>query len=367
VTPLRVLMTTDVVGGVWDFSLTLARALATNAHVELLAIGDPSIEQRRAAHEAGVHLHAEPLKLEWMADAQADVARTRTIVAEVADAMRADVIHANQFAAACANTAIPSVLTVHSDVLSWRRWTLGSDETPSEWEAYAALVREALGRAGRVVAVSDFLRREVSQLYECARPIDVIHNGWPAATSDTGDSERGPITLIAGRIWDAAKDVTLAVDAAQGWDPADVLLAGTQTHPDGGGTREIPSPLRALGYVDRPTLDGWLDRAALYLSPARYDPFGLLPLQAALHGCALLLSDIPSYRELWDGVACFFRSNDAADLRASWQALLVDAPRRQALARAAHERARTHYTVDRMAQAYSELFAQAAHRLRAAA
>ena len=38
---------------------------------------------------------------------------------------------------------------------------------------------------------------------------------------------------------------------------------------------------------------------------ALYEPFGLAVLEAAQAGCALVLSDIPTFRELWDGAALF--------------------------------------------------------------
>src|SRR5215216_6322863 len=97
----------------------------------------------------------------------------------------------------------------------------------------------------------------------------------------------------------------------------------------------LKKPLRALGQLQRGELDAWLGRAAIYLSPARYDPFGLLPLQAALAGATLLLSDIPSYRELWTGAARFFRSDDVEDLRHQWQDLLGDGVGRDMLAKQA--------------------------------
>ncbi len=40
-------------------------------------------------------------------------------------------------------------------------------------------------------------------------------------------------------------------------------------------------------------------RAAIFAHPARYEPFGLSVLEAALSGCALVLGDISSLRELW--------------------------------------------------------------------
>jgi glycogen(starch) synthase len=352
VTPTRILLTTDVAGGVWDFCLTLAAELRKEMDVVLLAVGEPSPSQRAEAKRAGLDLRSEALKLEWMQDSAADVARVRDLVREVAAETRADLVHANQFAAACADVPIPVVLTLHSDVLSWRRWTLGASAVSREWRGYVALVDEALTRADSVVAVSAFLAHEVSDLYASSRTMDVIHNGWPAPPAHHAVKE--PFTFVAGRAWDQAKNIALGAEAAQG----DVYFAGELRHPETGGEPTISSALNLLGHVTREKLDSWLDRAAIYLSPARYDPFGLLPAQAALHGCALLLSDIPSYRELWQGAACFFRSDDADDLRTHWRSLLADESLRADLAQVALARALEHYTADRMARQYRELYAR---------
>ena len=94
------------------------------------------------------------------------------------------------------------------------------------------------------------------------------------------------MTLMAGRVWDAAKNFDVAAEAARGWEPGEVLLAGERRHPES-HTRPPSHPLLDLrGIPGAVELESLLDRAAVYLSPARYDPFGLLPLQAALHGCA---------------------------------------------------------------------------------
>src|SRR5262249_40439508 len=58
-----------------------------------------------------------------------------------------------------------------------------------------------------------------------------------------------------------------------------------------------------------------LGRSSIYAATSQYEPFGLAPLEAALSRCALVASDIPSFRELWDGAAVFFADNDAASLR----------------------------------------------------
>jgi glycosyltransferase involved in cell wall biosynthesis len=352
-----VLLTTDVVGGVWDFSLALAREVQAHhsTRVTVLALGEPSPAQADQASETGARLIAEPVKLEWMQDCRADVVHTRELVARLVEDLRPDVLHANQFAAACAAVDIPVVLTLHSDVLSWRRWTLGAGHTPPEWRAYEALVREALSRTDRIVAVSAFLARQTRDLYGCERDIQVIHNGWSSQVLPVV-GERTRATLVAGRAWDAAKNVTLVARAARGWEPGPVYLAGQREDPDSGERVDVPPPLEALGFLSRTQLDAILRTTRVYLSPARYDPFGLLPLQAALNGCALLLSDIASYRELWDGAALLFRSDDAADLRRQWSRLL-DAPDVALdLAGRARQRALERYTVSRMAEAYSDLY-----------
>ena len=361
-TDRRILLTTDVVGGVWDFCVVLARELRPHGYVALLALGTPTPAQRQTAADVGAELVSLPLKLEWMQDSEADVRHTREVVRDVVRELRADIVHANQFAAACAEVDLPVILTLHSDVLSWRRALYGTTHVPAEWQPYAGLVREALNRADAVVAVSDFLGREVAQLYATHRSVEVIHNGWPQQPPPRARCER--ITLTAGRIWDAAKNVALAAEAAQGWNPGEVYLAGETTHPDG-GRADVPAPLQALGFLERQQIDGWLRRSAVYLSTARYDPFGLLPLQAALSGCALLLSDIPSYREVWDGAACFFRSNDATDLRRQWRTLLDDPQRLEKLQHDAYRRASTHYTAEMMARAYRGLYARVRTRVAA--
>ena len=351
----RVLLTTDVVGGGWDFCVTLAHGLrCAGDDVVLLALGSPSLAQRRAAGAAHAELLSAPLKLEWMHDASDDVGITRELVAQVARHVRADIVHANQFAAACSNIDVPVVLTLHSDVLSWRKWTLGTLGVPPEWQSYAALVRMALRRADRVVSVSGFLAGEVSALYGIWREIDVVHNGWPAPQPPAVVRERA--TVVAGRVWDAAKNIPLVHDAAQGWDPGTVYLAGDSAHPDG-GTAMIPDALTPVGFLTRKDMDSLLGRSRVYISAARYDPFGLLPLQAALHGCTLLLSDIPSYREVWRDMATYFRSDDADDLRDKWRFALESAARYDR--NTALEHARAHLSAEGMVEQYRHVYANA--------
>jgi glycosyltransferase involved in cell wall biosynthesis len=356
-------MTTDTVGGVWDFTVELAtEAVRAGSRVTVLAFGSPDASRRSRLDRLGVPLYAAPYRLEWMADSEADVRASRRLIADLARALDVDVVHANQFGVLPRRLRLPSILTAHSDVLSWRKWTGANSATHDEWEGYRALVRDGLRRATEVVAVSGFVASELVEHYFVDRRIRVILNGWTAGrAAPTPFSTRPRQTLLAGRVWDEAKNIPLAARAAAGWDPGRVLVAGSTTHPESLATTTVDPPLELLGFQPRPALDVLLDGTRVFLSPARYEPFGLLPLQAALAGCALLLSGIPSFRELWDGAAEFFRPDDENDLRARWARLLEDDEFSTELACKSYERAATCFTMTATASAYLRLYERLAN------
>jgi glycosyltransferase involved in cell wall biosynthesis len=104
---------------------------------------------------------------------------------------------------------------------------------------------------------------------------------------------------------------------------------------------------RPLGSLDQQTLAGWLAARPIFVSPALYEPFGLAVLEAAQAGCPLVLSDIPSFRELWDDAALFVPSADPDALGRALETLARDGDLRTALGQAGQDRA-ARYTVDAM-------------------
>jgi glycosyltransferase involved in cell wall biosynthesis len=99
----------------------------------------------------------------------------------------------------------------------------------------------------------------------------------------------------------------------------------------------------------------WLERASIFVSPALYEPFGYGALEAALHTCALVLSDISTFREVWGDAAIYVSPRDPAAIQRAL-AELIDAPARLVLmARSARARARR-YSSMRMAREYLEAY-----------
>ena len=125
-----------------------------------------------------------------------------------------------------------------------------------------------------------------------------MSNGRAALTAAPVVKE--PFILAVGRLWDEAKNVAALERVAPrlGWP---VSVAGEEAHPGGGQVR--PGHVRRLGRLAPEALAPWFARASIYALPARYEPFGLSALEAALAGCALVLGDIPSLREVWGDAA----------------------------------------------------------------
>ena len=150
--------------------------------------------------------------------------------------------------------------------------------------------------------------------------------------------------LSAGRIWDEAKNVA-ALDRVAPRLPWPVAVAGEGP----------PGAARRLGRVPQHELQAWLERASIFALPARYEPFGLAALEAAHAGCALVLGDLESLREVWGDAALFVDPADDEALEHALRLLIDDEPLRAELARRARSRAAA-YTPERMAAGYVELY-----------
>jgi glycosyltransferase involved in cell wall biosynthesis len=342
-----VLLTSDCVGGVWTHSLDLARGLrAAGAEVVLATMGAPlRADQRAEAESAGVDaLHESDFPLEWMESPWEGVDAAGEWLLEVADAESVDVLHSNSFAHGALDCKRPVVVVGHSCVVSWWRAVEGADP-PREWDEYRRRVSAGLDAADAVVAPTRAMLRELERAYGRQSGIAIV-NGSSAPETN---AEKEPFALAAGRMWDRAKGLDLLDRAAAGlqWP---VLAAG-----EGGAAQHV----RALGRQSPRELAGLRGRAAIFVAPARYEPFGLAILEAARAGCALVLADIPSLRELWTGAAVFVDPRDATALRAALAELMAAPGERVRLGRAAQMHARR-YSVERMVREYLGLYERVA-------
>ena len=344
---MRVLMTADTVGGVWTYSLELAEALAAHdIEVVLATMGTPLTPSQRAELRRSrvARTYAQSVKLEWMDDPWGDVELAGRWLLKIRDEVEPDVVHLNGYAHSLLPWELPTVVVGHSCVVSWHAAVRG-EEAPETWRRYSETVTAGLAAADLVVAPTRAMMRELEQRYGPLPARRVIPNGrHPSAFT----APKEPFVFSAGRLWDEAKNVD-ALDRVAPRLPWPVAVAGGLVP----GQRTAHA--RALGHLDREATDRWLARAAIFALPARYEPFGLAALEAGLAGCALVLGDIPSLREVWGDAAFFVDPHDDDALTAALRLLVEEHSLRDDLAARARERAAL-YTPARMAAGYAEAY-----------
>ncbi|MGY4158490.1 glycosyltransferase involved in cell wall biosynthesis [Bradyrhizobium sp. USDA 4461] len=345
---LTVMMTTDAVGGVWSFSCTLATALVSmGADVHLVTLGPPpSPEQRRMLRDFRVHLIETDLALEWQDPGGIDVPNAKRVLAGLESHIRPDVIHLNSFREASFEWTAPTIVVAHSCANSW---ALACNDTAwlndPAWRHYTRAVRQGLNAANSWVSPSRALQQVIHELYCPSAPGVVIWNGTLPTSLPT---PKRAFLLAAGRFCDRAKNLSAVVELARGLEWP-VLMAGPTLS-------EVPAGPIWLGSLDYDALQARMKQAAIFVSFALYEPFGLAALEAASAGCALVLSDIPTFRELWDDAALFVDPADQRELNCTVRRLCADYDWRARLQHAAYERSRR-YSLAQMAGAYHDLYA----------
>jgi glycogen(starch) synthase len=350
---MRILMTADTVGGVWTYAIELAQALGVEGvEVVLATMGQlPSSDQRREAGKVGtLELYESNYRLPWMEHPWDDVRAAADWLLNLSVRFTPDVIHLNEPVYAALDWNAPVVAVGHSCVLSWWQ-AVWNTPAPASWRRYQTAMSLGLTRADEVVAPSAWMLQQLRRYYGVPRG-RVIPNG----RADGGGSEtKRALVFAAGRVWDPAKNL-MSLEALAAGLPWPVYVAGETRHPVNDRTEE-PTHLHLLGRLSSAQVAAWLRQASIYAFPARYEPFGLSVVEAALAGCALVLGDLPTLREQWDGRAIFVGQDDPDTLRLAIESLVDDPDLRSALAMRARRHALT-LSPQRMARAYAALYAQ---------
>lgn len=302
-----------------------------------------SLDQRSEVAElANVEMKEATFKLEWMENPWHDLEQAGKWLLALEKEFHPNLIHLNGYIHGNLPWVAPVMVAAHSCVVSWWRAVKG-ESPPSAWARYADEVGRGLRSCQMVIAPSDAMAEALVDCYQIEIP-RVIFNGRTREAAPCLTA-KAPIILSAGRLWDEAKNIGCLVTATSGL-PWPLALAGDA------GEDEIPlANVRLLGKCDRKAMAHWFERATVYAHPARYEPFGIAPLEAALGGCALVLADIPSLREVWGDAAEFVSPNDPSAWRATFTRLIGDPHSREQLASKARLRAQI-YTPGRMAAAY---------------
>lgn len=223
-------------------------------------------------------------------------------------------------------------------------------------------VERGLARlADRVITITDALRRfNVERVGLPPAKVETIHYGLddlPEAWGENPpDDVDGRILLSVSRLT-AQKGVDVAIRALP-LLPDDTTLVVLGEGPE---RDTLESLSRELGVARRVYLPGrvpdvaaWLRRATVLVHPARWEGFGLGVLEGMLAGLPVVASNVSSLPELVvDGESGILVRPDDPPALALGVARALERPE---LGAAALERARSEFSVARMADRTAELY-----------
>lgn len=351
--PLRLMMTADAVGGVWTYALDLARGVAAAGGETALVVLGPSPsddQQAEAVTIPGLRLIDTGLALDWTARNPAELEAAVSRVRELAWELRPDLVHLNSPALASPEGPPAPVLgACHSCLATWWAATkTGAPPADFAWRIDA--LRRGMAACDALVAPSRSFAAATAAAHDAALP-SVVYNGRRPTASAAKDV-RAPFVFTSGRLWDEGKNLAV-LDAATFRARLPLVAAGPLEGP--GGEHVEPDHALAVGRLDGKRVAEWLRRAPVYASSALYEPFGLGVLEAAQAGCALVLSDIPTFRELWDDAAVFADPRRPDAFAEALAALFTNDAERRRLGEAARRRAER-FTVEAMTDGMLNLY-----------
>ncbi|HUQ50135.1 MAG TPA: glycosyltransferase family 4 protein [Terriglobales bacterium] len=356
---MHILVTSDTSGGVWTYTRELVSGLSKRGvRVTLVSLGEiPSAEQSAWIHDLeDVDFRPTAFRLEWMRDSEDDLKACTDMLQSVIGEDEPDLLHFNHFYFGSLKTTIPKMVVAHSDVLSWWQSVHHAEPKEESWiRWYRMIVGEGLTQATAVVAPSQWMLERLQELYARPKLASVIYNGRtptlfdPYVTKDLSAAS-------AGRIWDFGKNSALLSKIES---PIPVYLAGPDQTPEHPSNYHVFQPRQRLhlkGIQTEKQLRTLFAKASIYIATSQYEPFGMAPVEAALSRCAILASDIPTYRELWGDNACYFRNNDAESLQERLKELSADRDLCATYGKLAYYHAMSRYTANRMVEDYLHLY-----------
>jgi glycosyltransferase involved in cell wall biosynthesis len=353
---VRILITVDAVGGVWRYAMDLAAALKPKGF-SFLFVGlgpSPSPDQTKEALRLGT-LHWLDVPLDWMSENASDLDGVGSAIRDVTRAEDVNLVHLNlPSQAAQLDTDLPVIVMSHSCVITWFNAVRGG-ETPSSWRWHKVINRKGFARADLVLAPSHSHANMLKEAYGPIENLRVVHN---ACGSERSSHQKSAMVVAAARWWDEGKNGRILDEAARAitWP---VIMAGSNSGPGG---QYLPiRHARHPGVLTHKGVMTLMRQSSIFVSPSLYEPFGLAAVEAARAGNALVLADIPTYRELWEDAALFADPWDAQAFASAINRFCQDEMLRSEFAVKAEKRA-SQFSLSSQARTMANLYARLLHR-----
>jgi glycosyltransferase involved in cell wall biosynthesis len=259
----------------------------------------------------------------------------------------ADVLHCPTYRGPV-RARVPLVVTVHDLAV------LRHPETFNSWtRTYSPrVVPRVLRAAQRVIAVSEFTRRELVELLGVPEDrIHVVPNAVDEEFTPEGPAEQGEYVLAVGTL-EPRKNLDRLVEAVRRTD-TELRIVGARGW---GGVEVGGNGVRWLGEVSDAELARLYRGAACVAYPSLYEGFGIPVLEAMACGAPVVTTRGTAMEEVANGAAVLVDARDPAEIAAG--IIRAVAERSQLVARGL-ERARV-FRWDAVAAATVDVYRDAA-------
>jgi glycosyltransferase involved in cell wall biosynthesis len=258
----------------------------------------------------------------------------------------ADVLHCPTYRGPL-RSSIPLVVTVHDLAVlrhpeAFNRWT----------RTYSPrVVPGVLRTARRVIAVSQFTRRELVELLGVPdEKIRVVPNAVGEEFTREGPAEKGDYVLAVGTL-EPRKNLDRLVEAVRSTD-RELRVVGARGW---GGVEVRGNGVRWLGEVDDAELARLYRGATCVAYPSLYEGFGIPVLEAMACGVPVVTARGTAMEEVADGAAVLVDAGDPAEIAAGIERAAAE---RETLVPRGLERARA-FRWDAVAAATVEVYREA--------
>lgn len=199
-------------------------------------------------------------------------------------------------------------------------------------------------RAKRILTVSEFSKTElVQRLNLPTEKIDVVYNAVRPAPLLPREENGKYILAVGSHV--PRKNVKRILEAycrIKNPDFEIYLVGGTHAVYANADLQPYTNHkgIRFLGYVTGQELTRLYRNATAYINSSLYEGFGIPIVEAMKQECAVLVSDIPAFREVCGDAALYFDPLDVEDIGAKIETIINDNKMRSQLAARGSVRAR---------------------------
>lgn len=202
--------------------------------------------------------------------------------------------------------------------------------------------KRAIKKSKEIFTVSNFSKERIEKVLKCKKKIAVVYNGLPSYMEKKCSNVKKDNSIIFIGNIKKHKGLSVLLEAFEKFyqfeniaEKPKLLIVGSQDNfrtKDNNISEKIsnlnskfPNSIEFTGFVENEKLLQLLSKAKFLVQPSLYEGFGIPPLQALFCGTKAVISDIPVFKEIYDGFpVVFFESGNSNDLCEKMQKTFCD-------------------------------------------